>query len=150
MQTDSEITFENADLEKETESSEIALWIEGVLGELSLTGSYCELNLVSSETIREINREHRGKDYATDVLSFSQVEGEEISGNSFLGDIVISIPYAKEQAEQYGHSLLSELKYLILHGILHLIGYDHTEEEDGNMSKMEKDIFYKLTGEIIE
>lgn len=150
MQTASEITFENSELEKEIERSELALWIEGVLGELSLKGSYCELNLVSSETIREINREHRGKDYATDVLSFSQVEGEEIAGNSFLGDIVISIPYAKEQAEQYGNSLLSEVKYLILHGMLHLLGYDHTEEEDGEMSKMEKDIFLKLTGEIIE
>lgn len=150
MQISSEITFENAELESEIAKEELSLWIEGVLGELSLKGSYCELNLVTSETIREINKEHRGKDYATDVLSFSQVEGEEISGNCFLGDIVVSIPYAKEQAEQYGHPLLSEVKYLILHGILHLLGYDHTEEENGEMSKMEKDIFYKLTGEIIE
>lgn len=150
MELNSEITFEKEEYEKLVAKEELELWILALLKELSVESSYCELNLVSSERIREINREYRGKDYATDVISFSQVEGEEIDGSSFLGDIVISIPFASEQAEQYGNSLLSELKYLILHGVLHLLGYDHDEEEEGEMSKMERDIFYKLTGEMIE
>jgi probable rRNA maturation factor len=91
------------------------------------------LHLVSDETIRALNRDHRGNDTHTDVLSFP------LSGADFvlppgepvhLGDVVVSFPRAVEQASAYGHSLDRELAYLVAHGVLHLLGYDHEEEAD--------------------
>ncbi|MFC2948387.1 rRNA maturation RNase YbeY [Virgibacillus sediminis] len=95
------------------------------------------VNFTGNEEIQELNRNYRQKDKPTDVISFAlqeTVEGEpEISGDDgplILGDIVISIDKAKEQAEEYGHSLERELGFLAVHGLLHLLGYDHMEKED--------------------
>jgi conserved hypothetical protein TIGR00043 len=109
---------------------------EGLEGE-------CELSLtfVDNDTIREINRDYRGIDRPTDVISFAleeTLEGElPILGDGLprvLGDIIISIPKAREQAESYGHSFLRELGFLAVHGFLHLLGYDHrTKEEETEM-----------------
>ncbi|MCY7464083.1 rRNA maturation RNase YbeY, partial [Bacillus paralicheniformis] len=93
------------------------------------------------EEIQKINKEYRGKDYPTDVISFAleeDGEGEiEIIGADMppvLGDIIISADKAREQAEEYGHSLMRELGFLTVHGFLHLLGYDHmTEEEEKEM-----------------
>jgi len=88
---------------------------------------------VGEEKIREINREYRGIDKVTDVISFALEDSqEEISYKSvrMLGDIYICISRAKEQAQEYGHSLKRELSFLALHGLLHLLGYDHMEKED--------------------
>ncbi len=99
----------------------------------------CELSVtfVDNEAIREINKEYRGKDAPTDVISFAMEEmGEDeiaIIGADMprvLGDLIISIDRAKEQAEEYGHSFERELGFLALHGFLHLLGYDHIEKED--------------------
>ncbi|MGM9924817.1 MAG: rRNA maturation RNase YbeY [Bacillus sp. (in: firmicutes)] len=99
----------------------------------------CELSVtfVDNESIREINKEYRGKDAPTDVISFAMEEmGEDeiaIIGADMprvLGDLIISIDRAKEQAEEYGHSFERELGFLALHGFLHLLGYDHIEKED--------------------
>lgn len=99
----------------------------------------CELSVtfVDNEAIREINKEYRGKDAPTDVISFAM---EEMSENEIeiigadmprvLGDLIISIDRANEQAEEYGHSFERELGFLALHGFLHLLGYDHIEKED--------------------
>lgn len=113
------------------------------------------LTLTDDEGIRELNRQYRGLDKTTDVLSFSLIEGEEPdiryndeyeaseeggeewkdeekAGNPFselLGDIVISVPRAQAQAEEYGHSFERELGFLFVHGFLHLLGYDHGDEE---------------------
>ncbi len=95
------------------------------------------LSFVDDETIRGLNRDYRDKDQPTDVLSFAMresVEGEEDVSVAFpdqpvlLGDIVISVPRAMAQSEEYGHSLERELGFLFLHGFLHLIGYDHQDE----------------------
>ena len=109
--------------------------VKQVLGEdeVELT-----VTLTDGETIREINKEHRGIDSETDVLSFplwDRRAGEEPFVNPdtdaiMLGDIIISIPRMKEQAEEYGHSERRELAYLCIHGVLHLLGYDHIEEND--------------------
>ena len=96
------------------------------------------LTLCDGEEIREINREHRGIDSETDVLSFPLWDvraGEEpfVDPESkciMLGDIIISMPRLKEQAEEYGHSVRREAAYLCIHGILHLLGYDHMTDED--------------------
>ncbi|MBR2783735.1 MAG: rRNA maturation RNase YbeY [Firmicutes bacterium] len=91
-----------------------------------------ELSLVFTDDagIRELNRDHRGLDRATDVLSFPQWEAGEWAlvpaGQAVpLGDIVISRPRAAEQAAAYGHSELRETVFLFVHGLLHLLGYDH-------------------------
>ena len=93
------------------------------------------LMFTDDETIHEMNREYRGIDRPTDVLSFALEEGEEeeIYGGpeeNLLGDIIISVETATRQAEEYGHSVEREMAFLALHGMLHLLGYDHMEEEE--------------------
>lgn len=95
------------------------------------------VNFVDDKEIQILNRNYRQKDTPTDVISFAmQEEGEgevRVIGEEIpvvLGDIVISVDKAKEQAEEYQHSLERELGFLALHGFLHLLGYDHLEEED--------------------
>lgn len=98
--------------------------------------SEVSVTIVTNEKIQEINRDYRGKDAPTDVISFAleeMGEGEvEIIGDvpTVLGDIIISLQRAKEQAEEYGHTLSRELGFLSVHGFLHLLGYDHMTEED--------------------
>ncbi|MEE1289749.1 MAG: rRNA maturation RNase YbeY [Spirochaetota bacterium] len=126
-------------------------WISSVLKEVERDGFSLSLLFTDDEKIQELNRDFRGKDMATDVLSFSQMEGEEFGfENHFLGDIVIAVPYVTKQAQGLGHSVFEEVRYLILHGILHLMGYDHDENEDCEMSRLEKSIYKKLTGETVE
>ncbi len=100
-------------------------------------GSEVSVTFVNNERIHEINKEYRQKDAPTDVISFAMEEmgeGEiEIIGEdvpAVLGDIIISIDRTKEQAEEYGHSYERELGFLAIHGFLHLLGYDHMNEED--------------------
>ena len=87
--------------------------------------------LVSDARIRALNREYRQKDAATDVLSFPADEP------GTLGDIVIAAGVARRQATEAGHSLQTELRVLALHGLLHLLGYDH-EHDDGRMARLER------------
>lgn len=147
---DVDVQFEEPGFETQISRDVYTSWIDEIFNELKLTGSSISLFFSGEQTIRELNLQYLQKDYVTDVLSFSQVEGEEITGSSFLGDIVICVPYALDQANRMGHSLDNELKYLILHGVLHLLGYDHDDHEQGEMSTLEKDIFKKLTGEILD
>jgi len=87
--------------------------------------------LVSDARIRSLNRRFRGKDLATDVLSFPADEA------GVLGDVVIAAGVAARQAVEVGHSLQAELRVLALHGLLHLLGYDH-EHDDGRMARLER------------
>lgn len=111
-------------------------------------GAEVSVTIVNNEEIQKINKEYRGKDYPTDVISFAleeDGEGEiEIIGADMppvLGDIIISADKAREQAEEYEHSLMRELGFLTVHGFLHLLGYDHmTEEEEKEMFTKQKDI----------
>ena len=94
----------------------------------------CALTLVVTDDaeIRELNRTYRGIDAPTDVLSFGagedpyRPEGEPL----YLGDIIISYPRCSQQAHEYGHSVWQELSLLAIHGVLHLLGYDHATEQD--------------------
>lgn len=91
------------------------------------------LMFVDNEQIREMNKTYRDKDSATDVLSFPMYEADEAIDDEdeiLLGDIVISLERAAEQAEEYGHSLEREVMYLLVHGLLHLAGYDHMEDDE--------------------
>ena len=97
------------------------------------------IRMVNSEEIHQLNRDYRGVDRVTDVLSFPLIEdlndlqaadGEEETEPVALGDVVICLPRAEEQAREYGHSREREIVYLYVHSVLHLLGYDHMEEED--------------------
>lgn len=119
----------------------------------------CEasVTLTDNESIKELNLEYRGIDKATDVLSFPLIEylngkpqiqpvdTDPDSGRVFLGDIIISVEKAFEQAQNYGHSMERELSFLAVHGILHLLGYDHeTETEEKLMFSLQEDILNEM------
>ena len=104
-----------------------------------IVGGYAgqgEVSLVLTDDryIHELNRDYRGVDRPTDVLSFAQNEGEEVQAaeeaEELLGDVVISLETAQRQALEYGHDFDREVAFLTVHGVLHLLGYDHMEEED--------------------
>ncbi|WP_396136054.1 rRNA maturation RNase YbeY [Bacillus sp. NEB1478] len=122
-------------------SQEYAELISNVLqkaAEMEGTGtSEISVTLVTKERIQEINKEYRDKDSVTDVISFAMEEmGEdeiEIIGGEetrFLGDIIICVEVAEEQASDFGHSMDREMGFLAVHGLLHLLGYDHMNDED--------------------
>lgn len=145
-------------IKKIQEVSEFALREEGVLGEYQIS-----LLFVDNEEIRKINNETRNIDKATDVLSFPMLDFEEgkvykdmYIGFNFdetykdgeeliLGDMVLSLERAKEQSEDFGHSYEREVCYLVIHSILHLLGYDHMiEEEKIRMREREEEILNKF------
>ena len=113
-----------------------------------------EVSLVftDSETVQQLNRDYRGVDEPTDVLAFCMLSQKEVD-DSFalppdevtrLGEVIISYPQAIEQAREQGHSPERELALLIIHGILHLLGYDHEEpEEEDEMRRREKELLEK-------
>ncbi len=97
--------------------------------------------LTDDATIWELNRTYRSVDRPTDVLSFAQREGEGATGTEpMLGDVVISVERAQQQASDYGHSLAREMAFLAVHGTLHLLGWDHeqADEERAMMAKTEE------------
>ena len=122
-----------------------ALEIEGV------KKASCSIIIVDNDYIHKLNKEYRGIDRVTDVISFaledekSMVIPDEIR---LLGDIYISLDKAKEQAKEYGHSIKRELCFLAVHGIYHLLGYDHeTKEEEEIMFKKQEEVleYYGIT-----
>ncbi len=115
----------------------------------------CEISVVITDNsgIHEINREHRNIDAPTDVLSFPQYDfvsptvfAEELFEPVMLGDIVISKERLIAQAEEIGHSFEDELAYLTVHSVLHLLGYDHMEEQD---KKLMREREKTIVGEIV-
>ena len=128
--------------------------------------TYVEVAITDNNTIKEINREHRGIDAPTDVLSFPLIEYEKPGDFSFLdkmdddmayeyfepdtgelllGDIVLSVDRIYSQALEFGHSVKRELAFLVAHSMLHLFGYDHMEEEERiQMEQMQRDILEGL------
>ncbi len=117
------------------------------------TNSEISILLVDNEEIHQLNKLHRGIDRPTDVLSFPMFEYDEDgeidmdecdfgeNGEILLGDIVISLERAKEQAEEYGHSFEREVGFLTAHSLLHLLGYDHMEkDEETEMFELQEEI----------
>ncbi|MBE6643584.1 MAG: rRNA maturation RNase YbeY [Ruminococcaceae bacterium] len=110
----------------------------------------CEISVTftDNESIRELNREYRDIDRETDVLSFPMEDMDELDGDGdvVLGDVVISLEKAKEQAEEYGHSLEREISFLCVHSCLHLLGYDHEtgEEDEKEMFGKQEEILQKI------
>ena len=106
------------------------------------------ISLVDVDLIHQINRDYRKIDRPTDVISFAFLDNEDRvsilsnKGEVVLGDIYISVDIAKKQAEEYGHDISRELKFLFVHGLLHLLGYDHMKKED-------EEIMFPLQEEIL-
>jgi len=94
------------------------------------TGNDLSIVLTDDRQLRELNREYLGIDAPTDVLSFPASETDPETGARYLGDILISIPRAAEQAQAAGHDVQSEVQLLVVHGVLHLLGHDHAGAEE--------------------
>jgi len=116
-------------LEHESESQD---------GELSIV-------LTDEARLQELNRDYLGIDAPTDVLSFPASETDPQTGAPYIGDILISVPRARSQAEAAGHPVESEIQLLVVHGMLHLLGYDHAEpEEKASMWKVQAEVLESL------
>ena len=110
---------------------------------LKIENPLLNIVIVDNEKIREINRDYRDKDAVTDVISFAFEEVNDVNYEDvrFLGEIYISYERCKEQAADFGHSVRREFCYLAVHGLLHLLGYDHMNEEDKKvMRALEEEI----------
>ena len=107
-------------------------YIKFVTKSLKIEEAIFNIIFVSNEEIHELNNTYRGVDRVTDVISFALEDGEEIKNQEIrvLGDIYIATDVAYEQAKIYGHSRIREICFLATHGILHLLGYDHMDEEE--------------------
>ena len=107
----------------------------------------CDLTFVLTDDaqLKELNREYLGIDAPTDVLSFPASESDPETGARYIGDIIISMPYATRSAEKAGHGLEAEVQLLVVHGVLHLLGHDHAEaEEKARMWKAQAEILQTL------
>lgn len=134
-------------------AADCAVWMEGVARPCAVNIRICD-----DDAIHEINREYRGVDRATDVLSFPMneltpgafdpdaCEWDYETERAMLGDMVISMERCAEQAETYGHSFAHEVSYLTVHSVLHLLGYDHVDEGEDKrrMRAREKEIMRLL------
>jgi probable rRNA maturation factor len=109
-------------------------WLEELTRDLAPEADSVTVRLISDREMRELNRVYRDRDRTTDVLSFP---GEETPEGRHLGDVVVAVPTARRQAAARGHELQRELRTLLLHGLLHCLGYDH-ERDEGEMERVER------------
>jgi probable rRNA maturation factor len=155
-----EIAIQNPNGYAEVRARVVRPWLENVLRELAPDADSLTVRFVGDRAMRELNRTYRHLDTSTDVLSFpgdlpaaddsgvapdaaeadpfpGAFDGDELDDEgAHLGDVVISLPYARRQAAGLGHDLDQELRTLMLHGVLHCLGYDH-EVDDGAMERRE-------------
>ena len=103
-----------------TRAASQTLALEGASGDLTIV-------LTDDAQLRELNHKYLGVDATTDVLSFASGEADPETGKTYLGDVVLSVPRARAQATVAGHKLEAEVQLLVIHGVLHLLGYDHAE-----------------------
>ena len=118
-----------------------------VLSYLDLSEAELSILLCDDAMIHPLNRDYRGKDKPTDVLSFAQREGEfAFIDDNVLGDVIVSMDTTIRQAQERNHSTQTELRVLLVHGILHLLGYDHIEDDEAEvMEAKEREILSVIT-----
>jgi len=109
-------------------------WLDDLVADLAPEADSLAVRFIGDRTMRQLNRTYRGVDRTTDVLSFP---GGRTPEGTHLGDLVISVPQAARQAAEHGLPLRRELRELLLHGVLHCLGYDH-ETDDGEMDRLER------------
>lgn len=131
-----EIALQNPNRYPEARARELRPWLGLLITALAPGAGSLGVRFSGDREVRRLNRTYRGKDKTTDVLSFP---GDFADGgrDGHLGDILISVPVARRQAEAAGHSVEREIKILLLHGILHCMGYDH-ETDQGEMERLER------------
>ena len=115
--------------------------VEFALKYQKINNAIFNIIIVDKQEIHKINKIYRNKDSVTDVISFALEDDESFIQTEFrvLGDIYVCLEKAKEQAKEYGHSFLREISFLTIHGLLHLLGYDHmTKEEEEIMFNLEE------------
>ena len=133
MQRNNHVRTSYVDIdEKESITEAVEKAVLAALTHENALDRFVSVELTNDSVIHEYNREYRSVDRPTDVLSFPADEGGELLSipDGFLGDIMISIPRAEEQGKELGHSTEREIIFLTVHGLLHLLGYDHMTEED--------------------
>ena len=114
------------------------------LKKLKIEEAIFNVIIVDNEYIHKLNKEYRNIDRETDVITFALEDDQTFNPDiRILGDVYISIEKAKSQSIEYGHSLLRELSFLAVHGMLHLLGYDHMEKKD-------EEVMFKLQDEILD
>ena len=129
--------------DEKIDTSEVDKVLKFACKHLNIENPLLNVVIVDNEKIREINKTYRNKDSVTDVISFAfeEVKDVEYSDVRFLGEIYISYERCKEQASDFGHSVRREFCYLAVHGLLHLLGYDHMNESDKKvMRALEEEI----------
>ena len=129
-----EIALLNPDRFPETGARRLRPWVEALVAELAPAADSFAVRFVGDRSMRRVNREYRGKDAPTDVLSFPGGEGLE---GFHLGDVLVCVPIARRQAEEAGERPEREIRRLILHGVLHCLGHDH-ETDGGTMERLER------------
>ncbi|MCK7461561.1 MAG: rRNA maturation RNase YbeY [Sphingobacterium sp.] len=124
--------------------------VERLLRRARMKGAGVTLVFAGDAAVRRLNRDFRGKDKTTDVLSFP-IRGKGEDDRLHLGDIMISVPKARQQAAALGHSLEAELAFLTIHGFVHLCGYEHEEgheeEEDRILKLLRREKLIALPGD---
>lgn len=133
--------------EEVTVGEDLAEFLAGVAEAVLKSEGYGEeaevsVVFVDDRYIQSLNCEYRGIDNPTDVLSFAMLEGEALSGQEeelILGDVVVSLQTARRQADEYGHSFRRETAFLTVHGVLHLLGYDHQDEEGREKMRLKEE-----------
>lgn len=129
--------LENRNGYREARAASLAPWLDRLLGELAgERPATLAVRFVSDREMRRLNREYRGQDRTTDVLSFA---GGETPEGPHLGDVAVCVPAARRQAQESGHSVETELRVLLIHGLLHCLGFDH-ETDDGEMARLERNL----------
>ena len=135
-----DIVLQNPNRYPEAGARNLRPWLERLAGALverelpAVEEATLGVRFASDRELRRVNRDYRGKDKPTDVLSFPGEENEE---GHHLGDILISVPTARRQAAERGHAPEREIRTLLLHGLLHCLGYDH-EADQGEMERLER------------
>jgi probable rRNA maturation factor len=133
-----EIVLQNPNRYPEAAARRLRPWLAALVGELAAgrepPPASLGVRFVGDRAIRAMNRDYRGRDRATDVLSFP---GEETPEGPHLGDVAVSVPTARRQAAEQGVPVEREVKRLLLHGVLHCLGHDH-ETDGGAMERLER------------
>lgn len=140
MKNNVQVSLSGFELLKAKQAALLKKRIKYVIEVLGLQEQLLSVHLCDDAEIKSLNRKFRKKNKATDVLSF-EANSDDSFNIPVLGDIVISVQRAQEQSEELGHDLDSELVVLFVHGLLHLLGYDHELSEDEALKQAEAEMF---------
>lgn len=144
-----DITYDISDVQEFMDEEKINEFVDMILEHEKLENTentYISFLITTNDVIQNINSEYRGKDTPTDVISFAYNETENIGPFDILGDIIISAEKVTEQAKEYGHSTEREFYYVLCHGMLHLLGYDHIDDEDKKVMREKEEELLKEIG----